>query len=535
MRRLPARPLAIALVIAAAAVAAPARAEAPPVTEDGAKALAAALKDGLARWFPKTEDSVDLRWKGEPVAIPAGDHYEVTLPPVSAVEEDGTSIEVGSVRLTVKPQDGGTHAITATLPDAIPVLDSGKPSATIRIGRQRFSGVWSGAYETLLSVDADYGDLSVTSDKKPGKDGKKDESALTVGSVTMTGDLKPDDTATGTSTWSGPGALSISNVRFLDEHKKEVMSLAGLTAEGSYTRVDLSRAAAMQRLTQTHALAGTEPTAAEVVPLMQGLMAGASFRMHLSALKGENPEDGTRLELAQFSTRSSVEDLDKPLAGATLGFEASGLSLTPPVAPKAFMPDKLDVQISAAKLPTATLWKSFSDLATLAESQAQDEEEEDGEDTPDPQAEAIMNRLVGAMAEVGSEMRIDTLVVNTPATSGTVTGSMRMAANSAYGAVGGATVLLRGLDAAAKALQPKPGQKADKEMQSTLGIIAMLQAMGQASKDEAGNDVRSYKIDLTETGQMLLNGADMAPLLGGAGAEPEAEPEPAPKKGSKKL
>ncbi len=146
-----------------------------------------------------------------------------------------------------------------------------------------------------------------------------------------------------------------------------------------------------------------------------------------------------------------------------------------------------------------------------------------------------MNRLVGAMAEVGSELRIDTLAVNTPATSGTVTGSMRMAANSAYGAVGGATVLLRGLDAAAKALQPKPGQKADKELQSTLGVIAMLQAMGQASKDEAGNDVRSYKIDLTETGQMLLNGADMAPLLGGAGAEPEAEPEPAPKKGSKKL
>ena len=95
MRRLPVRPLAIALVITTAAVTAPARAEAPPVTEDGAKALAAALKDGLARWFPKTENSVDLRWKGEPVAIPAGDHYEVTMPPVSAVEEDGTSIEVG--------------------------------------------------------------------------------------------------------------------------------------------------------------------------------------------------------------------------------------------------------------------------------------------------------------------------------------------------------------------------------------------------------------------------------------------------------
>ena len=540
MRRLPARPLAAALMLATLALPpATARAEAPPVTEDGARALAAALKDGLARWFPKSgDDETELRWSGEPVATPAGDHYKVALPALTAVSDDGTTADIGTIHLTVKPQDGNTHAVTATLPDRVAILDNGKPSATVKLGRQRISALWSGAYETALSMDAELGDLSVTSDRK-GKKGKKDESALTVGAITVAGELKPDGTAAaGTPLWSGPGALSISNLRFLDETKKEVLNLGGLTMEGTYTRVDLARADAMQRLTQTHALAGTQPPAAELIPLMQNLMAGASGRVRLSGLTALNPEDGTRLALGQLVLRGSTEDLDKPMASTTFGIESSGLTLEPEMVPKAFMPDKLDIQLSTAKLPTASLWRAFADLATLAESQAAlgEEDEEDGEEeatlpddgTDEAEMSAIGNRLMGAMAEVGTELRIDRFVVNTPATSGTMTGAMRMAANSAFGAVGSSTVLLRGLDAATKAMQPKPGRKADESTQNALGVIAMLQAFGQASKDDAGNDVRSYKIDVTETGQFLLNGADMSALMG------MGQPEPEPIQGKKR-
>jgi hypothetical protein len=59
----------------------------------------------------------------------------------------------------------------------------------------------------------------------------------------------------------------------------------------------------------------------------------------------------------------------------------------------------------------------------------------------------------------------------------------------------------------------------------------MVQALGQAGKDETGADTRTYKIDVTEAGQILLNGADMTALLGG-GSEPAPPPAPAeqPKK-----
>jgi len=63
-------------------------------------------------------------------------------------------------------------------------------------------------------------------------------------------------------------------------------------------------------------------------------------------------------------------------------------------------------------------------------------------------------------------------------------------------------------------------------------MIGMLQAMGQISKDESGAEIRSYKIEMTDSGQLLLNGADMAPLLSGGG-EPAAPPAEAGKKPKK--
>lgn len=538
MRRCPTRPFAVTSVLVAGlllagAVRTPALAEAPPVTPEGAQALSAALKDGIKRWFPDSKDGPRFDWKGELVATPAGDRYEVALPALSAVDPDGSRIDVGTVRLTVKPQEGGTHAVTVTLPDTIPVLDGGKPSATITLGKQRVAGVWAPAYETFLSMDAELADLSVVGAKKDG--------ALTIGAVTLKGDLKPD----GTTTYSGPGAVSISNLAFRDEKNRDILKLGTLALDGTYSRVDLGRLASLQQISQQTAGGGAQPPAADLLAALQGLMGGMSFRVRLADLSGLNPEDGTRGALAQLAIRGGVEDLDRPLGSASLGFEAEGLTLTPAVAPASFMPQRLNLQLSAAKLPANAFWKAFADLAAAAEPAPGKELSKGagkkGPKADDAAAEAAFGRLFTALSDAGTEARIDTLAVDTPATAGSVTGSARVAAGTALGAVGGATVLLRGLDGAAKALQPKPGQKADKETQDTLGFIAMLQAMGQASKDESGKDVRTYKIDLTETGQILLNGADMGPLLGAGGTEVDGadededeEEEPAPKKGARK-
>ncbi|SMH54905.1 hypothetical protein [Azospirillum agricola] len=542
MRRPSVRPLtpgalAGGLFVLVAAAWTPVRAEVPVVDDAGARALAATLKSGLNRWFPAaTEDSegIGFEWEGEPTVKPAGDHYDVALPRLSAEGPEGTRIEVGTVLLTVTPRDAGQFGIAVTLPGRIAVQqydeeeDDYAEAATVTLGRQNFTGTWSAPLETLLTVDAAYNDVTVIS-----PDGK---GSIAIGSLTMAQDLKPD----GATTWSGPAAIAVGGVVGLDEKKREVFKLGGLAVENSYVRADLAKIGALQKLSQQLAASGKTPTSAEVLPMLRGLIGSATGKLRLTGLSATDSSDGSTVTLGQLAFQGGITDLDQGFATASFGLEARDFAMTPSPAPSAFTPKAVDVQLSLAKLPTTALWQTFSDLivAAEAEQKAAAEPPKKGAKAKQPPAapapaaaDVAMQKAMAALIEAGSELRLDKLAVDTPATAGSATGALRVAPQSPFGVTGGTVVLLKGLDAAVKALQPAPGAKPDKETQDVLGMIGMLQAMGQVSQDPGGAEVRSYKIDVTETGQLLLNGADMAPLLaGGAEPAPAEPPKKAPKK-----
>lgn len=524
--------------VAAPAPAAPVLAPAAPVTEENGRALAAALKAGLNRWLPPASDDFEglaFEWDGEPTVKVAGDHYDIALPRLSMESSDGVRVELGTILVSVTPKPGTQFAIDVAFPNRFTVQqydeeeDDYQDAATVAIGSQRFKAVWSGALETLLSADAALGDVTATSPK--GKGG------LSIGSITLVQDLKQD----GATTWSGPSAFSIGNVTALDDKKQEVFKLGGLAMENSYLRADLAKITELQRLSQKVATGGF-PTVAEVLPLLRGSLGGATMKLRLTGLNATDPSDGTKVSLGQFALRTGIDGLDQEQSTASFGMESRDFSMTPSPAPSNFTPKSAEFQFSLAKLPNAALWQAFADLLSSVEAEEKAKAaakpakgKKGAEPPPSPAAaaaaaagEAAMMRALAALNEAGSELRLDKVAVEAPAVSGSATGAVRMAAQAAMGATGGATILLRGIDAAVKALQPAPGKKPDKESQDLLGMLTMVQMMGQMGKDDSGAEVRSYKIDLTEQGQLLLNGADMGPMLGGAAAP--AAPAPAPKK-----
>lgn len=504
---------------------------APAVDDAGAKALAASLKKDLPRWFPPpSEDGegIGFEWQGEPTVKPAGDHYDVALPRLSAEDAEGTLFDIGTVLLSVTPKDDGQYGVAITLPSAIKVQnlddnDEYVDAATISIGKQSFTSTWSGTLETLLTVDAAYNDIAVSA-----ADGK---GRISVASMTMVQDLKPEAGTGGATLWSGPAAFAFGGLSVKDDKNKELVKIGGVTAEATYTRVDLTKVSALQKLSEQTAAKGVAPTSAELLPKLQGMFGGISGAMRLSNLSFVNPEDGTQVSLGQLAFRSGLTDLDQALSTVSMGMEARDFSMTPSPAPEAFTPRAFEVKLSVAKLPNSALWKAFTELAKAAE--AEETQPKKGAKAkaapPPPSSEMVMQQAMTAMGEAGTELRIDALNLDTPATAGTANGAVKVATQAAFGVTGGATVLLRGIDAAVKAMQPAPGAKPDKETQDLLGGLAMVQAMGQAGKDDTGADVRSYKFEVTEAGQLLLNGADMTPLLAGGG-----EPAPAPAEQPKK-
>lgn len=506
---------------------------APAVDDAGAKALAASLKKDLPRWFPppaEDGEGIGFEWQGEPAVKPAGDHYDVTLPRLSAEDAEGTLFDIGTILLSVTPKDDSQYGVSITLPSAMKVQnlddnDEYVDAATITIGKQSFTSTWSGALETLLTVDGAFNDLAVTAAGGKGK--------VSISTMTMVQDLKPEAGTNGATLWSGPAAFAFGGLSVQDDKNKELMKIGGVTTEATYTRVDLTKVSALQKLSEQTAAKGVAPTSSELLPKLQGMFGGISGAMRLSNLSFVNPEDGTTVALGQLAFRSGLNDLDQALSTVSMGIEARDFTMTPSPAPVAFTPRAFEMKLSVAKLPNSALWKAFTELAKAAEAEeappAKKGAKAKAAAPASPSADVLMQQAMAAMGEAGTELRIDALNLDTPATAGTATGAVKVATQAAFGVTGGATVLLRGIDAAVKAMQPAPGAKPDKETQDLLAGLAMVQALGQAGKDDTGADTRTYKIDITEAGQLLLNGADMTALLAG-GSEPAPAPAEKPKK-----
>ncbi|CAO3399610.1 hypothetical protein [Azospirillum palustre] len=506
---------------------------APAVDDAGAKALAASLKKDLPRWFPppaEDGEGIGFEWEGEPTVKPAGDHYDVALPRLSAEDAEGTLFDIGTILLAVTPKDDSQYGVSITLPNAMKVQnlddnDEYVDAATITIGKQSFTSTWSGALETLLTVDGAFNDLAVTAAGGKGK--------VSIATMTMVQDLKPETGTGGATLWSGPAAFAFGGLSVQDDKNKELMKIGGVTTEATYSRVDLTKVSALQKLSEQTAAKGVAPTSSELLPKLQGMFGGISGAMRLSNLSFVNPEDGTAVALGHLAFRSGLTDLDQAMSTVSMGIEARDFTMTPSPAPVAFTPRAFEMKLSVAKLPNSALWKAFTELAKSAETEeappAKKGAKAKAAAPASPSADVVMQQAMAAMGEAGTELRIDALNLDTPATAGTATGAVKVATQAAFGVTGGATVLLRGIDAAVKAMQPAPGAKPDKETQDLLAGLAMVQALGQAGKDDTGADTRTYKIDITEAGQLLLNGADMTALLAG-GSEPAPAPAEKPKK-----
>lgn len=500
--------------------------QAPAINADGAAALRAALIKGLKQTFPESDDDgVEILFDGDPAVTVAGDHYEVTLPPLS-ISADDSSLEVGVIRLSVVPKADSSYAVDVTVPSRMELAEGDDPPTVLTIGKQHFAGVWNAAVENFVTADIAYGDIALVPPDNKG--------SLRIGALTATQDMRQDGSP---NVWSGPVAGAINDVA-LSDGKTTLLKVGAVTMEANYGRMNLEKVTQIKALAAKHAAAGTEPPVAQFLPLLGGMIGDATMRLRINDLSAGDTDGRVSFDMAAL--QFGVTDIDRTNATISFGIQSQGMKVQPLPGPQQFMPQRFEFQISLAKLPNAAIGQAVLAMAALEEQQRGKSGKKKGDDAKNQTRDALM-AMTGAMlteaaTNAGTELRLDKLTLDTAAVSGTVTGAMRMLTKAAMGAVGGADVILRGLDSAADALKPKPGAQPDPQVQDALGVIAMLQAFGQQGKDETGKDTRTYKFELTEGGQVLLNGADMNAMMGLGGAAPaDAAPkvEPAPKSGKK--
>ncbi len=469
---------------------------------EGAAAMQAAIAQELQR-YAATERALKLHWVGEPQVIPAGDYYTLILPKLrSTFTSESADINTDAIQVKITPKSDTDYAVETTLPSRLTLGYGDTPSATITVGSQRFTGVWSTAVQGLITADVDIKDLTLTNGNE--------DSALSVASLTLRHALRPD----GDGTWGGPSSAMLSGVTLSDPQM--TYKIGELTIDTRYGRINQAQINQLWELIK-HTITDANPPIAYYLPLLDGMLGDMSIAIQIRALSGNSDKESRGFD--QVSITLDARDLDRETSTVSLGFKGDGLKDAAFPGPKQFMPERFDMQVWLDTVPNAAISQYI-----LAWREDLERTKEKAQGHPDDDARhaliaAMKKILFEAIARTGTELRIERLTLDAPAASGSVTGAVRMNKNVEHSAVGEAEIMLRGLNAVASAM---------KSNRDAAPALFLLQLLGRKSKDANGAEQRIYKIEWAQDGRILLNGVDLRMMRGLLSKPPVTSPKTEP-------
>lgn len=481
----------------------------PAIGPEGAADIARQIDEVVGLWLAPKSQKAKYEWKGgAPTVTPAGDHYDIATNPLAIRLADGTAVEIGPVKLRAVPQPDGALALDGALLTKATILDHDKTEAELTVGQQSFAGVWSPAYGNFLTLNFVCGDVRLIS--------PKDEGQITLDKIALVQDLKRDHD----DVFSGTGSWTIEKFSLRDEDKEELAFVGKLDAAATITHVDLLKIRDLVRMANETPEDQLKPQ--DVVAKLRGVLGGVSARFSADAMHFNTHEEHSKheeetgaTELGHIAWNVGIENLDQNEASASLGFEASDLRSDELTEFAKVMPTLASFSVSIGHVPTDLLSRVF------------DAAENKG--LPINEAAAL-----AALQKAKTEVKLNAAKIDAPMAAASAEGGASFVEGAVMGVAGKLAVTLRGLDAVVAELKPKNGQKPDKSTSDLLGGLAMLQAMGQLSKDGQGRDLRTFNLEYTPDGILLLNGADMSAMLGGEQPNKPAGKKDTPKGEKKK-
>lgn len=497
---------AAAVVLAGAGAAGPAAAQA---TEEGAEALRLDIKRFLASQFlqlPEMTSRITL--DGGIEVVPAGNRYDLTIPPATVMIEpkweDAITASMGAITGTATPRDNGWLDLSLDLPGRIEVMPmesgigeepqvSGSERVVATLGERMAELTVVPELGAVIAADLRVADLRVAPETEEG--------SITIGMIRalQTADERSD------------GALdlvydaAIENAAFT-EGDTELARFGRLGFAGSAVGIRLDAVMAFSE--EMNALAtrleGQEPTAEDFQAL--------SATLDQLPLLFESVDGRYVLENLHVDAEGMLVDIAEARLGAGIGglageattvlFDIGMRDLTvdpPPPMTEGFMPRTVGLSVRFADLPNEALMQAMDQFLTSAAQMG-----------PEMAMMMGLGALQGALTSGDAAIVVDELSFDTPRAG--VTGNARVepSTESMLGVVATANLAVAGIDAIIAATRDLPDGK------SIASVLTLVQAMGRDGEPDAeGRPVKTFEIELTPSGQALMNGTDMGPLMEG--------------------
>lgn len=473
--------------------------------------VAADLKAGVEKQLQLMEGGPGKAMSHTAVSVTPqdDDFYLVSIEGLKAQPGPDGYLDIGTISYLAKPRDETSYDISGlkvagTMPfKGTDGTDRGKLTLTTKA----FSGVWSKDLGTIEKLDAEFADVAATDDQ--GGD-------VRVANLKFSGGLADK----GGGLFDSAGHVVLSGFAAKDT-EKGVFTISESRLDASYDSINLKeyQAAAtkyqdlmMKQLAaeQAGGTSGQTPAAltpeegkamADAVAAMAKAVKGGDFKLALSGLKYSDG-DTEPFSLASFTLGSAIDGVNQPKA--TLGFDLAYRDLVVandemagPVQ-QASLPKTGNFGVKVTEIPGQDLMKVLTDNlpGMMSTDQA----------LAEANAMAMLVALQAVFQTSGARIEVTPSELAAQLVNLKADGSFNVTPQAMWGVVGALNVVVTGMDDLMALAQQTPD---DYNAQQAIGSIEMLKQYSAREQGADGKPVDKFKVEVDESGRILVNGKPM--------------------------
>jgi hypothetical protein len=462
--------------------------------------------------------SQPMRVRHDKVTVtPAEDDksYLVAITGIRYGSEKETTANFGEVGYRLTPQGDDQYQVSELkTPKEISVMGAdGKPQGTVKFETTAFAATWSKPLQNFLKFDWQVKDIIASSAAEPGEmlkiamasitgDGKENGKGLLdqISKVTLNG-LSATDPSDGTSFKLDKivGNVTVGKLDF-PAYRQMMAKLNEFTAKYAPAEPVTAGTAAPAAPTITEE---DRKALAEMVRGFPKMMSAYGYDFSAEGLTVADAQGGVLVHLTQGGMAFGLKGIDTDKAQMNFSIKHDGLTLNGPdfedPMVKAALPKSGNLSLVATDLPIPSLIEGVAQaLPELT--------------NPDPQIAQggqfmMMGAMMSALSKSTIKLNIEPSVIETEKARLSADGELRLAMETPQKAVGVVNLALLGLDDL-MALASGLAEQNPNAMQA-MGMLQMLQSLAQRETGADGKPVDKFKVDLTETGSVLVNGKSL--------------------------
>jgi hypothetical protein len=465
---------------------------------------------GLERYAVGLKEKGELKWdEAQTSTSSAGD--VIVVPNLRFEASDG-AFAIGRIEFTVGEarKAGGVarQQIAMKLSQKMTITSLNGPPVDITFVDNGFTASYAPDLEAVLAMNFSYKDIAIAD--------RGDNGAFRIGEFFAKTDVKEDGNLLSTT-------VRVALQKISAQGKGAAVEIAEVAEVVSAEKIPLLEWAGISRKIRDtlngrliHDLSGDEWM--PIIDALQELPGAGGGRVELS-LSGMSFKDpsGVAGKLDKGAFGFGLARSGQSAADLTVGLSIEGLDVPIPGVEgdmKDVIPTRGLLDVKLLGLPAERMWQALLDAGR-----------EGAQSGPDDFRDALAMQMMEIAHSTDADLRV-ALTLGAPAMTGDGKSDFKLDADSAFGVVGQARVILGGLDPVLDKIRKSPQNE---QTQQAIVVLSMVKGFG---KTEVANNAVIYVYDfvLEKAGAMTLNGQDLQQLMnkqqGGAPGQPPQQRQP---------